>query len=43
MGITVYEDANISIIQYPNGEMMIDKNTGRMIRWIGVGTYGNKN
>ena len=41
MGMTVYEDANIIIIQYPNGEMTIDKSTGRMISWIGVGLYGN--
>lgn len=41
MGMTVYEDVNIVIIQYPNGEMTIEKRTGRMISWIGVGTYGN--
>ena len=43
MGMTVYEDANIAILQYPNGEMTLDKSTGRMISWIGVGTYGNDN
>jgi hypothetical protein len=42
MGITVYKDDNIIIIQYPNGEMTIDKNIHRMISWIGVGTYGDK-
>ena len=41
MGMTVYEDANIIIIQYSNGQMTIDKNTNRMISWVGVGTYGN--
>lgn len=41
MGMTVYEDDNIIIVQYTNGEMTIDKSTGRMISWIGVGTYGN--
>lgn len=41
MGITIYEDDSIVRIQYPNGVMTIDKNTNRMISWIGVGTYGN--
>lgn len=36
MGITIYEDANIVRIQYPNGVMTIDKNTERMISWIEV-------
>ena len=39
--MTAYEDANIIIIQYPNGQMTLDKSTGRMISWIGVGTYEN--
>lgn len=40
MGITVYEDANIIIIQYPNGQMTLNKSTGRMISWIGVECKG---
>ena len=43
MGITVYEDVNIIIIQYPNGRMTLDKNTNRMISWTVVRTYGNDN
>lgn len=41
MGIIIYEDENVVRLQYPNGQMTIDKTTNRMISWIGVGTYGN--
>lgn len=39
MGVTIYEDVNIIRLQYPNGVMTVDKNTGRMILWEGINIY----